>query len=220
MASSGEIAMNPITDALAFLGRGWWPILVLWLLILGGLATAAYALKRFPEQRTVEHVWMAIARVFVGVLWWQQSLWKLPPTYTDHPDGISGGLHHWVGEMAKFAAFPLQGAFVKDVIQPHFYFFAAQVYTVEVLIAVSLLLGLFARVGGALGALMALNLWLGLYRAPYEWPWTYFFLVLLQTTFVVFHAGRSLGVDAVLARKAQAGAAARPAVARVLAYLA
>jgi hypothetical protein len=66
-----------------------------------------------------------------------------------------------------------------------------------------LLLGLFTRVGGALGALMSINLWLGLYRAPYEWSWTYFFLILLQITFVVYVAGRSLGVDAVLNRRGQ-----------------
>ena len=64
------------------------------------MGIAAYNLRRFPEQRTAPHVWMWVNRGFIGVLWWQQSLWKLPPTYTDNPDGVSGGLHHWVGEMA------------------------------------------------------------------------------------------------------------------------
>ena len=211
--------MNPFYDAFAFLIRAWWPILILWALLLGGIGVAVWNLRRFPELRTAEHIWMWITRTLIGILWWQQSLWKLPPTYTDNPDGVSGGLHHWVNEMVKFAAFPLQSAFVKEVIQPNFYFFAAQVYTAEVVIAVSLLLGLWARAGGALGFLMAINLWLGLYRASYEWPWTYFFLILLQGTFVVFHAGRSLGIDAILARRECAAAAPRRALARVLAYL-
>ena len=43
-----------------------------------------------------------------------------------------------------------------------------------------LLPGVFTRLGGVLGVLMALNLWLGLYRAPYEWPWEYFFLIMPQ----------------------------------------
>jgi uncharacterized membrane protein YphA (DoxX/SURF4 family) len=211
--------MNPFADALAFLFRPWWPILILWALLLASLGIAAFTLRRLPEQRTAAHVWMGLTRVFLGILWWQQSLWKLPPTYTDNPDGVSGGLHHWVGEMAKYAAFGPQSAFVQGVIQPHFYFFAPQVYAVEVVIAVSLLLGLWARLGGALGALMALNLWLGLYRAPYEWPWTYFFLFLLQGTLAVLRAGRSLGVDAILARREKTAAASRKGVARVLAYL-
>ncbi|MBI4640078.1 MAG: DoxX family protein [Candidatus Tectomicrobia bacterium] len=193
--------MNPYSDAVSFLMRGGWPIYTFWLLLLGSITIALINLSRDPEQWTISHLWMGIARLFIGGLWWQQTLWKLPPTYTDNPDGVSGGLHYWVEEMIQHAAFGLQSTFVKEVIQAHFYFFAPQVYMTEVVIAISLMLGLFTRAGGVLGVLMALNLWLGLYRAPYEWPWTYFFLILLQVTFVVFHAGRSLGIDAILARR-------------------
>ena len=208
--------MNPFADAFRFLLRPWWPILILWLLMLGSIGIAAFNLRQSPEQRTGRHIWMWITRVFIGALWWLQSLWKLPPTYTDNPDGVSGGLHHWVGEMAKYAAFGPQSAFIKEVVQPHFYFFAPQVYAVEVVIAVSLLLGLWARLGGTLGALMALNLWLGLYRAPYEWPWTYFFLFLLQGTFAVLRAGRSLGADAILVRRTAAAGGRKTGLAQLL----
>ena len=94
------------------------------------------------------------------------------------------------------AAFRFQRNLVQNVIQPHFYFFAPQVYATEVAIAISLMLGFFTRIGGLLGALMAANLWLGLYRAPYEWPWTYFFLMAVQITFLVYAPGYSLGLDA------------------------
>jgi uncharacterized membrane protein YphA (DoxX/SURF4 family) len=211
--------MNPFIDTLGFLSRSGWPTAVFWLLLAGSVAIALVNLYRDSEQRTIPHLWNWMARLFIGALWWQQSLWKLPPTYTDNPDGISGGLHHWVGEMAKYAAFSWQSAFVKDLIQPHFYLFAPQVYMTEVLIAISLMLGLFTRAGGVLGAAMAINLWLGLYRAPYEWPWTYFFLILLQATFVVLHAGRSLGIDAILARREHENPQRRRGVARVLAFL-
>jgi uncharacterized membrane protein YphA (DoxX/SURF4 family) len=211
--------MNPFADTLAFLTRNEWPIYVFWLLLLGSLGIALVNLLQDPAQRTGRHVWMWIARLLIGGLWWQQTLWKLPPTYTDSPDGVSGGLHYWVGEMVQHSAFGIQSWLVEKVIQPHFYVFAPQVYMMEVVIAVSLLLGVFTRLGGVLGALMALNLWLGLYRASYEWPWAYFFLIMLQTTFVVLHAGRSLGFDAILARRQQAQGKPEGAVARVLAYL-
>jgi hypothetical protein len=211
--------MSPFSDTLAFLVRSEWPIYVFWLLLLGSIAIALVNLVNDPEQRTATHVWMWLARLFIGGMWWQQTLWKLPPTYTDQADGVTGGLHQWVGEMVVNAAFSWQSAFVKEVVQPHFYFFAPQVYAIEVIIAISLLLGLFVGAGGALGALMAINLWLGLYRAPYEWPWTYFFLILLQATFAVLQAGRSLGIDAILARREQAESQPKGATARVLAYL-
>jgi uncharacterized membrane protein YphA (DoxX/SURF4 family) len=211
--------MNPFTDTLAFLMRNEWPIYVFWLLLLGSLGIAVFNLLQDPAQRTGRHVWMWVARLLIGGLWWQQTLWKLPPTYTDSPDGVSGGLHYWVGEMVQHSAFGIQSWLVEKVIQPHFYFFAPQVYLTEVIIAVSLLLGVFTRLGGVLGALMAMNLWLGLYRAPYEWPWAYFLLIMLQTTFVVLHAGRSLGFDAILARREPAQAKPEGAAARILAYL-
>jgi uncharacterized membrane protein YphA (DoxX/SURF4 family) len=195
--------MNPFTDVLGFLLRGGWPMYVFWVLLVGSIGIALFNLASDPAQRTLRHAWMWLMRLLIGGLWWQQTLWKLPPTYTDNPDGVSGGLHYWVGEMVQHAAFDWQRAFVAQVIQPNFYLFAPQVYAAEVLIAISLLLGLFTKVGGVLGALMGTNLWLGLYRAPYEWPWTYFFLVLLQLTFIVYAAGRSLGLDAVLHRRGQ-----------------
>jgi uncharacterized membrane protein YphA (DoxX/SURF4 family) len=215
---------NPFSDTFDFLMSEYygrllnWPIRLLWLLLLASIAIAVYNYYKDPAQRTLQNVWSWAARFFIGAMWWQQTLWKLPPTYTDNPSGVEGGLHYWVGEMVNNAAFGWQSGFVKALIQPNFYFFAAQVYAVEVFIAVSLLLGAFSRLGGLLGAAMALNLWLGLYRASYEWAWAYFFLVLLQATFAVFKSGRSLGLDAILERKRQSQPS-RTTVRRVLAWL-
>jgi uncharacterized membrane protein YphA (DoxX/SURF4 family) len=108
-----------------------------------------------------------------------------------------------MGEMAKWASTGLQRHFVKEVVLPHFYFFAPQVYFSEVLVAFTLILGLFSRLGALVGTLMAINLWLGLYRSPAEWPWTYFFLIVIQITFLVQRPGRSLGLDAILLRREQ-----------------
>lgn len=190
---------NPFSDVLDFLTEGEWTSYVFALLLLASVAIAAVNLWREASQRSVLHLWNWLARLFIGGLWWQQSLWKLPPTYTDNPDG-SGGLRYWMGEMVKWASTGLQRHFVKEVVLPHFYFFAPQVYFSEVLIAVTLILGLFSRLGAFLGVLMAVNLWLGLYRSPGEWPWTYFFLIIVQTMLLVQRPGRSLGLDAVLLR--------------------
>src|SRR5438552_8084078 len=101
--------------------------------------------------------------------------------------------------MGKHAAIPLQADFVNNVVLPYFYLFAPLVYALEVMTGLSLMLGLFVRLFALIGALQILNLWLGLYSAPGEWPWTYFFLLLLQLVFAVDQYGRSLGVDAILA---------------------
>ena len=193
---------NPISDALDFLTQGEWTSYVFALLVLASVVIAAVNLWRDPAQRSVLHLWNWLVRFFIAGLWWQQSLWKLPPTYTDNPDG-SGGLRYWMGEMVKWASTGLQRHFVKEVVLPHFYFFAPQVYFSEVLIAVTLILGLFSRLGAFIGALMAINLWLGLYRSPAEWPWTYFFLIIVQIMLLIQRPGRSLGLDAILLRREQ-----------------
>jgi uncharacterized membrane protein YphA (DoxX/SURF4 family) len=74
--------------------------------------------------------------------------------------------------MGQHAAIPVQADFVNNVVLPHFYWFSPAVYGLEVLTAVSLMLGAFVRLFGIVGALQILNLWLGLYSAPGEWPWT------------------------------------------------
>jgi uncharacterized membrane protein YphA (DoxX/SURF4 family) len=193
---------NPFSDAMDFLTQGEWTSYVFALLALASVVIAAVNLWRDASQRSFLHVWNWLARFCIGGLWWQQSLWKIPPTYTDNPDG-SGGLRYWMDEMVKWACTGLQRHFVKDVVLPNFYFFAPQIYFSEVLIAVTLILGLFSRLGAFIGALMAVNLWLGLYRSPAEWPWTYFFLIVVQIMFLVQRPGRSLGLDAILLRRKQ-----------------
>lgn len=196
---------NPFSDFFKFLQMstvwGRWPIVLFILLLIASIAIALMNLRRDAAQRTGVNVYTWLARLFVGGVWFQQTLWKLPPTFTDNPDGVSDGLHYWIPAMGKSAAFGFHRALVNDVVNPNFNFFAFQVWAVETFIAVSLMLGIFTRLGGLLGALMAINLWLGFYNAADEWPWAYFFLILLMGFFVAVRAGRALGLDAMIASR-------------------
>jgi uncharacterized membrane protein YphA (DoxX/SURF4 family) len=193
--------MNPFYDVYHFLMRGEWPVYLFRLLLLGGGIAAGYNLSVDASKRTIKDLWMCLARILLGCMWWQQTLWKLPPYYTDLPAVPDSGLKHWMIEMINSAAFSLQSAFVKDIVLPYFYLFAPMVYAIESFIGASLILGLFTRLGGILGGLMAINLWLGLYNSQYEWPWTYFFLILLQFTFGLLRTGRNLGCDSIIVRR-------------------
>jgi uncharacterized membrane protein YphA (DoxX/SURF4 family) len=191
---------NPVSDVIAFLLQPAWTTGIFWILILASIGVAGYAFRTIPDQRSVENVGNFAFRFLIGAMWWQQTLWKLPPFYTDQPQEPFGttGLAYWMGLMGKHAAIPLQSDFVNNIVLPHFYLFAPAVYGLEVLTAMSLILGCFVRLGGVIGALQILNLWLGLYSAPGEWPWTYFFLLLLMASFALHHYGRSLGIDAII----------------------
>jgi uncharacterized membrane protein YphA (DoxX/SURF4 family) len=190
---------NPLHDALQFLTQPAWTTPVFWLLLLASGAIAVLAWQRDPAQRTLRTVGIWSLRVLMGTMWWQQTLWKIPPNFA--------GLQYWIEQEAEHASIALQGVLVRDVVLPHLSVFGPLVYLVELAIGVSLLLGLLSRAGALLGLLMGLNLWLGLYSAPGEWPWTYMFLVMIQAWFVIDPPGRMLGADVLLRRRV--GAATR-----------
>jgi hypothetical protein len=194
---------NPASDIYAFLTKPAWYTAAFWILLIASSAIAAYVAATIPEQRRWPHIARWVFRFLIGAMWWQQTLWKLPPYYTDHPDEPFGttGLAAWMKIMGEHASIPLQADLVNNFVLPNFYFFAPIVYVAELLTAISLMLGAFVGLFGIIGALQIVNLWLGLYSAPNEWPWTYFFLIILQLIFALHHYGRSLGVDALLLAK-------------------
>ena len=181
---------NPANDLLTFLTAPAWTTAVFWLLLLASIGIAALVLRRQRAQRDARVAVIALLRLVIGGLWWQQSLWKIPPNY--------GGLVYWMNQMVAHAAIPLQGRLVHDIAVPNIDVFGPVVYLTEVAIGVSLMLGVCTRLGALAGAAMTANLWLGLYSAPGEWPWTYFFLIVIQLLFVIDPPGRCLGLDALL----------------------
>jgi hypothetical protein len=196
---------DPISDVVDFLLQPAWTTGIFWVLGLASVVIAVYAFSAIPSQRNAAHICDWVFRLLIGAMWWQQTLWKLPPAYTDHPEQPFGetGLAYWMMVMGKSAAVPLQAYFVNNIVLPHFYLFAPVVYGLEVMTAVSLILGLFVRFWGLIGALQIVNLWLGLYSAPGEWPWTYFFLLVLMLIFSLHRYGRRLGLDAIIAARSR-----------------
>lgn len=179
---------NPVHDVAQFLSQPAWFTLAFWLLLLASVVAAAMAWRREPVQRTQRNLGIWLLRLLVGSMWWQQTLWKIPPNYD--------GLRYWMEQQVEHAWIPLQVIFVRDLVLPNIAIFGPLVYVTELLIGVSLILGLLSRAGALLGLLMGLNLWLGLYSAPGEWPWTYAFLIIIQALFVIDPPGRCLGFDA------------------------
>ncbi len=179
---------TPWQDLADFLFQPTWQAGVYAALLLASLIAAIVGFRRSMTSPSPRAIGIWLLRVVVGSMWWQQSLWKLPPNYD--------GLLHWMGEIVDHSAIPLQAEWVHDYVIANIQFWGPAVYGMEVFVGVTLILGLFSRLGAFVGLLLAGQLWLGLYSAPGEWPWTYGFLIVIQALFVIDPPGRCLGVEA------------------------
>ncbi len=195
---------NPFYDSFLFLigqtpdheGSGVRYLLValFWGLAVAGLVIAKRNWDADPAQRTSTHLANGFMRTFLGYMWFQGSLWKLPLP-------ISGGFKYWTEEMTNFAAFGLHKSLVTNVYLPLLGLINPIVFLTELSLGAAFILGLMVRPMAAVGILFTAHLWLGLYTHPHEWPWQYVFLMFAQGMFLVHNVGRSLGLDAVLARE-------------------
>ena len=162
-------------------------------LMVASVVIAARDWSQDPAQRTGRNVTIWLFRLLIGTMWFQGSLWKLPLP-------VSGGFQYWAGQLVEGSFLPAYAAFAKDVLLPNVAILDPLVWIAETSIAIMLMLGVAVRLAGLGGVLLALNLWVGLYRIDAEWPWNYLFLAMVHAFFMLDHAGRSLGADALLAR--------------------
>ena len=149
---------------------------------------------------------LALIRIFVGYLWFQQLFWKMPPTFA--------GLYVYIVRESQHTIIPGYGSLLQHTFLAGctslstpagctaFVPLAAGVWAAELLVAISLMFGLFTRFGAILGTILSLQLYVGL--AYTGWIWIYGQMVLLALVLVAVPAGRRLGVDQWLAPRLQA----------------
>ncbi len=141
---------------------------------------------------------LAILRIAYGILWLQQTTWKVPP---DFGMARGDGLFYWTQQMAQYSFLAPHKFFVESVILPHFLLFAWLTLLTELFIGFSHLLGLLNRLGALAALAMATNLFIGLARHPAEWPWSYLMLMGYALLFLATHPGRIWGLDGLLTRR-------------------
>ena len=195
---------NPFNDAWLFLigrtndhansGVGGLLTVLFLALLAGSIWIARKNWQEDSAQRTTKHVAIWIMRVMIGCMWFQGSLWKLPLP-------VAGGFKFWTEELSRYAAFEWHRLIATEVFLPLLPLINPLVYLTELSLSVAFILGFLVRPMSVIGMLFTLHLWLGLYHHPSEWPWLYIFLVFVQGLFLLNDAGRSLGLDALLARK-------------------
>ena len=194
---------NPVYDAWQFLiggtsdhensGVGWLLTVLFLALLLASIWIARRNWQQDPAQRTKEHLATWFMRVMIGAMWFQGSLWKLPLP-------VSGGFEGWTKALGENAAFGFHKWIAINIFVPLLPVINPLVFLTELSLAIAFILGFLVRPMGVIGMLFVTHLWLGLYLHPAEWPWLYIFLIFVQGFFVLNNAGKSLGLDALIAR--------------------
>jgi len=160
---------------------------------------------------------LGLARILYGYLWWQQSAWKVPSDDFGRKSG--GGLWYWVQQEIQHPTVTAYKDFLVGVMIPHWTFFGWMTLITETSIAVTLMLGLFTRLGSLVAVGMAANITIGILSVPHEWGWTYMMLIMFPAIFLLTDAGRSVGVDSFLAPRLDQAASRGSRVAWLVRWL-
>jgi len=115
----------------------------------------------------------------------------------------------------------LNGLFIDNVVMPNIRWMGWLLWGAEAFIALSLILGLFTRLGGlvAIGVSAQLMIGLGGIPSPYEWEWSYNLMVVLSLVIFAFAPGTIVGLDALVKPRLEAAADQGRRLARYLLYL-
>jgi hypothetical protein len=204
-----EVLGGNIPDQLALGGYRWFEVALFWMLLLGSLAIAYTNWRLDSTQRTGTHVSIYVMRLVSAGMWYLGTLWKLPLP-------VSGGFKFWLESTVKYSSFQAHAS-IMQVFLDHIALVQPLVFLLETALAVSLMLGVAVRLAGVVGVLFILNLLIGLYNDPTEWPWTYVGIICAHGMFAVAQAGRSFGIDNLLAKRLIPGLRYEGMMARALA---
>jgi uncharacterized membrane protein YphA (DoxX/SURF4 family) len=140
---------------------------------------------------------LALLRILMGGMFiavWADNLQK--DLYT------ADGYRKFVGHLAAKTDLTFYGDFLRDIVVPNAALFAYGQLVVElVVMGLFLLLGVLTPVSALVAAGFSVNLLLASWGVPGEWQGTYVMMIAILLAVAVTQAGRTLGVDARLARR-------------------
>lgn len=195
---------NPIHSFFLFLGgqlgdqinagsMRWVTVVIYWLLLIAGIAIAVVNWKRDPGQRTSSHLFLCALRFLAAGMWYTGSLWKLPLP-------VSSGFQFWMENTVEYSSWQAH-ADIMRVFLNHITIVGPLIYLLELSLAASLMLGFMVRLSNIVGALFIFNLMIGLFNDPAEWVWAYVGLIGMFAMLAWAQAGRSLGLDNIVAMR-------------------
>lgn len=155
-------------------------------------------MKRLPSSRTYGW-WLAVVRVLTGLMWLIHGVPKFLNSDAFMPPNGVMAQYIQQGTTKSIGSYH---DFLVNIVQPNISLFAELVRFGEVCVGLSLVFGLFTRLGGFVGIILPLNYLsarggLGSFTT---WSSTDACMLLLSAINLVLPTGRVLGVDALFGR--------------------
>jgi thiosulfate dehydrogenase [quinone] large subunit len=145
-------------------------------------------------QGILARVALTLLRVYLGVVFLIAAIPKLREDFTP-------GLTAFVGQRAMEHSHLFYREFLQEVVLPNAQLFATLVTWGELLVGVSLILGLMTRLSATVALLLTLNYML----AKGAWPWTPSSndaaFAAISLALLIGAAGRTFGLDSILAKR-------------------
>jgi uncharacterized membrane protein YphA (DoxX/SURF4 family) len=152
-----------------------------------------------------------------GLCFWMgvESIYASQPRQVLVADLRPAGLPAISADISPIAR--LNGLLLDNLFIPNIRITGWLVWLAELWIVVSMLLGLFTRLGALVSIGVSLQLYVGLANIPrpFEWEWSYGAIVLLSVAMLGAAAGRYLGLDAWLRRRLAEPAGSGSALAKI-----
>jgi hypothetical protein len=144
-------------------------------------------------DRKISGVYLTSLRVLMGILY-------LETVNENIAKGLYGqGFVVYVSSNLRGNPLPWFVDFAQNMLLSNWQTVTKLQFLAETLVGISLLLGLFTVLGGLVGVFLQVNIFLLTFGK--EWPWIYIIMIVVLALVAVSRSGRTLGLDAFLAKK-------------------
>ena len=143
---------------------------------------------------------LLVLRIIIGLMWLSEGLIKLIDR-NSLPNDDFHGLLIQIKVMADTNPFSFVSSLINTYLVPNYVLLAWIVILLEIGLAISVIFGVFSRIGSVVGIIYALILYVGTLGWPDEWIWSYFMIVMAMLVIFISSFETRIGLDSYLYNK-------------------
>ena len=137
-----------------------------------------------------------VLRVIIGLMWLSEGLIKLVDRNSDPMHDYHDFLLQ-IHVMADTNPYSFVSSLINTFLVPNYILLAWIVILLEVALAVSVIFGVFSRIGSAVGIIYAITLYISTLGWG-DWPWSYFMIIMAMLVIFISSFETRIGLDSYL----------------------